>query len=109
MKCPICEKGRTTRKRVPVDRLGIFVGEFGANVCGKCGKQIFDCKEAESIEAETKKLGLWGAEESKVYKLGGNLAISIRKKIVDLLGITKDSKVMLVPYARERRIIVEIS
>ncbi|MEW5955092.1 MAG: YgiT-type zinc finger protein [Candidatus Micrarchaeota archaeon] len=107
MKCPVCEKGKLTVKEVDVVKHGIFVGHFKAEVCSACGEQIFSSPEATKIEAKMKELGLFGPEPSTVYKVGGNLAISIRKRVAQIVGATKDSKPIIIPQAKERRLIIE--
>ena len=109
MMCPICEKGKITRKVVDAVRHGIFIGHFKADVCNSCNEQIFDSKEAAKIEMRTKELGLFSAEKTSVYKIGGNLAISLKASIAKALGISKSSKPLIITQAREKRIIVELS
>ena len=104
----MCEKGMMRRLEVPVERLGVFVGIYPALVCGKCGEEIMDSPEVGKVEQKIRELGLWGSEPATVYKLGGNFAISVRKKVADLLKITKKSHVTVTPYVKARRIIVEI-
>ncbi len=108
-RCPICEKGLMQKKQVEVEKYGLKIGRFEAEICNSCGEEIFESKEALRIEAKMKALGIWSPEHATLYKIGGNFAIAIRKKIAQMLGITKDSKISLVPQERARRIIVEIS
>jgi YgiT-type zinc finger domain-containing protein len=109
MMCPICEKGKISRKVVDVVKHGIFVGHFKAEACNRCGEEIFDSKEAARIEQKMKELGLFGAEKTTIYKVGGNLAISLKAGIVKALGISKDSKPIIITQAKEKRLIVELS
>lgn len=109
MKCPICEKGVLKKQKVSVDKFGVFVGNFEAEVCTACGEQIFDSKESAKIEARIKQLGLWGAPvQSRIYKVGGNFVVSIKKKVAEALGIKRPLEVTLIPQAKNRRFVVEI-
>ncbi|MEK6954454.1 MAG: hypothetical protein AABX01_05570 [Candidatus Micrarchaeota archaeon] len=107
--CPMCPKGILHRKAVEVERYGVGIGRFAAEVCSSCGEEIFGSHEAAKIESRMKALGVWGAERASVYRLGNNFAIGIRKRIAQLLGLNKDSKVSLIPQAGAKRIIVEIN
>jgi YgiT-type zinc finger domain-containing protein len=108
MMCPICEKGKLKKETVDVVRHGIFVGHFKAEVCNTCGEQIFDSREAGRIESKMKELGLFGAEKAAVYKIGGNFAISLKASIAKALGITKNSKPIIIAQEKEKRLIVEL-
>lgn len=109
MVCPICEKGKISKKTVDVVRHGIFVGHFKAEVCNNCAEEIFDSKEAARIEMTMKELGLFGAEKAALYKIGGNIAISIKASIAKALGISKSSKPTIIAQVKEKRLIVELS
>lgn len=109
MVCPICEKGKITKKVIDVTRHGMFIGHFKAEVCSNCNEQIFDSKEAAKIETRMKELGLFGAEHASIYKIGGNLAISIKASIAKAIGISKSSKPLIITQAKEKRLIVELS
>ncbi len=93
-----------------VEKFGVPLGKFEAWVCGNCGEKIFESQEVARAEERMKQLGVWGVpQESRVYKLGGNLVISIKKKIADALGLTKNSRVLLIPEPSQKRLVVEIS
>ncbi|MFH0713435.1 MAG: YgiT-type zinc finger protein [Candidatus Micrarchaeota archaeon] len=109
MKCPICEKGSLSKKTVDGLRHGLFIGHFKALVCGSCGEQIFDEAEGRKIEKKIKEMGLWGRQESTIYKVGGNLALGIKKALADSLGLTKGKKVRVIPQISQKRFIVEVS
>jgi len=108
MICPICEKGRMSKRTVDVVRHGLFVGHFKADMCGHCHEQIFDSKVASAIEAKMKELGLFGAEKASVYKVGGNFAIALKATIAKALGVTKASKPVIITQLKEKRLIVEM-
>ncbi|MBI5036537.1 YgiT-type zinc finger protein [Candidatus Micrarchaeota archaeon] len=109
MKCPLCDGGNLKRRKVEVEKYGTPVGLFAAEVCSGCGEQIFSSKEAAKIEAAIKKLGLWGVPvPSRVYKVGGNFVISLKKKVAESLGITSPREVILVPQVNRNRLVVEV-
>ncbi len=109
MKCPMCEKGSMTKKIVDGVRHGLFLGHFKAWVCSKCGEEIFDESEGSKIEKRIKEMGLWGRQESTVYKVGGNLALGIKKSLADSLNLTKGTVARVFPQISEKRLIVEFS
>ena len=109
MKCPMCGKGKMSKEEVPVERLGVYLGSFPAWVCNKCGENIMDSKEVGEVENRIKELGLWGSEPASVYEIGGNVAISLRKKVASLMGITKKSSISVIPFVKKRRLIIEIT
>lgn len=109
MKCPMCNKGKMTVKTVDGLRHGIFLGHFKAHVCNLCKEEIYDASEAGKIEKRIKELGLWGRQESTVYKVGGNLALGIKKALANALKLSKGETARVFPQIRERRIIVEFS
>ena len=110
MTCPICEKGVLRKQKVDVEKYGEAIGMFTADVCSNCGEQIFDSHEARKIEGKTKELGLWGVpSQTRIYKVGGNFVISLKKKIAESLGITKPMDVRLIPQVKQKRIVVEVS
>ncbi len=108
MKCPICEKGKLERKTIDVVKHSVFVGHFQADVCGHCGEEIMDESEGRKLEKRFKELGLWGKQESTVYKVGGNLALGIKKSLAESLGLTKGAVVRIFPQISEKRFIVEV-
>ncbi len=109
MKCPICNKGELKKQRVAVEKYGTLIGTFKADVCSACGEQIFDSKEATKVEEKIKELGLWGAPvPTRIYKVGGNFVVSIKKKIAQALGINKPMDVILIPEAKNKRFVVEL-
>ncbi len=108
MKCPMCEKGKLQRKTIDVVRHGLFVGHFKAEVCNSCGEEIMNSSEALKVEKKFKELGLWGMQASTVYKVGGNLALGLKKALVDSLGLTKGSEVRIIPQISQKRFIVEV-
>ena len=109
MRCPICDKGSLKKKKVVVEKYGTVIGVFSADACSSCGEQIFDSKTAERIEDKIKKLGLWGLPvQSRIYKVGGNFVVSIKKKVAQALGINKPTEVLLIPQPKHKRFVVEV-
>ena len=47
MECPICEKGKLTRKKVDYNYKDWHFGKYDADVCNKCGESFFT-EEASS-------------------------------------------------------------
>lgn len=96
------------KKVVDVVRHGIFIGHFEAEVCGSCAEEIFDSKEAKKIEQKMKELGLFGAETTSVYQIGGNVAIALKASVAKALGISKASKPRIIAQEKEKRLIIEL-
>lgn len=103
----MCEKGKMTKQIVDTIRYGIFIGHFKAETCSNCNEQIFGSKEAKKIEQRMLELGLFGREKAAIYKIGGNLAIGLKANLVKALGLTKNSKPIIITQAKEKRFIVE--
>ena len=105
----MCEKGKMSVKTVDGERHGVFLGHFKAHVCNVCREEIFDASEVAKIEKKMKELGLWGVQQSTVYKVGGNLALGIKKALADALKLSKGEQARVFPQIKQRRIIVEFS
>lgn len=110
MKCSFCEKGELKKQKVSVDKFGSHVGFFNAEVCNACGEQVFDSAEACRIEKKIQELGMWGVPvPSRIYKVGGNFVVSIRKTVAVALGINKPANVRIIPQAGQKRFTVELA
>ncbi|MFH1247116.1 MAG: hypothetical protein V1644_01930 [Candidatus Micrarchaeota archaeon] len=109
MKCPTCSTGRMKEKLVRFSKSGLFVGIFRTLVCDLCGEEVFNSNTAGKMEKKLKQIGLWGSSKSKVYKIKGNLAIEINKTAARTVGLTKKSRVKLIPDIAQKRIIIEIT
>lgn len=110
MTCPICESGTLRKRKVAVEKYGVAVGEFEAEVCTKCGEQIFSEKEAARIESKITSLDLWGNPvDSRIYKVGGNFVVSIKKTVAKTMGIDRPVGVRLIPQAKKHQLIVELA
>ncbi len=97
MKCIMCG-GKTIKRNVDYREYGIYLGNFKADVCGKCGETYFDEETAEKIQAKSKELGLFGlAKKAKVAEIGNSIAIRIPKEIAEFLNLKKGKEVTILP------------
>ena len=100
MKCIICG-GQTNRKVTEYKEFGVPLGNFKADVCGKCGETYFDEKIAEEIQQKSKKMGLFGlTKKAKIAEIGNSIAIRIPKEIAEFLGLKKGSEVTIFPKGK---------
>ena len=106
MRCPVCEKGNLRKGRVKESMFGVFLGEFQAEICTKCGESFTDEKTTKEIEELAKKKGLWGlGKKTKITKTGNSLAIRIPKEIVEFLNLKEGKEAYIHP--EKNRIIIE--
>ena len=107
MKCPICENGELKKSKIKESMFGVYLGEFSANVCNKCGESFTDSFTTKRIEAAAKKKGVWGlANVTKITKTGNSLAVRIPKKIVDYLNLKNGEEIYIHP--EHKKVILEI-
>ncbi len=52
--------GEVTNKKVNFDLYGINLGKFEAEICKKCGEELFSEEVSKEIDKSAKKRGLWG-------------------------------------------------
>ena len=96
-KCEECE-GKFVRKKVEFIMYGINLGNFPADVCTKCGEELFDEKTSEEIDKVAKEKGLWGlARKVKIVKIGNSLAVRIPKVLSDFLGLKEGKEALIRP------------
>lgn len=110
MKRTICEEcsGKIVEKKVEFKIYGESLGFFPAEVCTKCGEEIFDEKTSDAIDNVAKKKGLWGLDaHATVTQVGSSLALVINKKITEFLKLKKGEQVYIHPE-NKRRIIIEV-
>ncbi len=110
MERKICEEcgSKINKKLVDYMLLGTNLGKFEAEVCSKCGEQVFDENIFSKIEKKAKELGLWGLQAKvKINQVGNSLAVTITKPISDFLKLKKGKDVFIYPEDRHR-LIVEI-
>ncbi len=102
MKCPICGKGILKKKKIREEMFGVYLGEFPADVCARCGESFTDIKTTKRIEEMAKKKGIWGLGiKTKITKTGNSLAIRIPKKIADFLKLRKGEETYIHPDANK--------
>ena len=110
MERKICEEcgGKIDKKQVDYLLLGQNLGKFEAEVCNKCGEQVFDENVSDKIEKKSKELGLWGLHAKvKVNQLGNSIAVTVTKPISEFLKLKKGKDVLIYPE-NKNRLIVEI-
>ena len=107
-KCEECG-GKIVARIVDYDYLGEHIGRFPAEVCTKCGEEVFDESVSRKIEAYVKAKGLYGlGAASRVGVAGSSLVIRVTKKLADFLGLRKGSEVHVYPESKQR-VVIEIS
>jgi len=107
VKCPICEKGILRKEKTKKTMFGVYLGEFPAEICNKCGESFTDSKTTQKIEDAAKKKGIWGlGAQTKITKTGNSLAVRIPKKVVDYLKIETGKEVYIHPDGR--KLIIEV-
>ena|SRR3989338_6047687 len=105
--CEECD-GKLIKKSVEFKLYGESVGFFPAEVCTKCGEEVFDEATSDKIDEKAKEKGLWGLGSSaKVTQVGSSIALIINKKIADFLGLKRGEEVYIHPE-NKRRIVIEI-
>ena len=110
MKRNTCEEcgGKIVKKNIEFKLYGELVGFFPAEVCTKCGEEIFDEKTSDQIDEAAKKKGLWGlGADAKIIKVGSSAAVVINKKIIQFLGLKKGEEVYVHPETK-RKLVIEI-
>lgn len=107
-KCEECG-GKIVKKKVDYIFLGENLGKFEAEICCKCGEQVFDEDVTKKISIIAKKKGLYGlAAKSKINQVGNSVAVTIASKIAKFANLKKGEEVRVYPENRHR-LIVEIS
>ena len=88
IKCPICEEGILRKGKIKEEMFGVFLGEFPADICDKCGESFTDSDITKKIEELAKQKGIWGlGVKTKITKTGNSLAIRIPKKLADFANL----------------------
>jgi hypothetical protein len=101
LKCSECG-GKVIKKKVDFSMYGVSLGKFDAEVCSKCGEELFDEETSKKIDESAKKKGLWGLEaQTKVGKAGDSLIIRVNKKIADFYGLKQGEEVTIAPKDKE--------
>lgn len=85
---------------------GVYLGDFPAEICTKCGESFTDEKTTKSIEEEAKKRGIWGlGKKTKITKTGNSLAVRIPNEIVKFLDLKEGEEAYIHP--EKNKIIIE--
>ena len=105
--CEECN-GKIEKKLVDYILLGKNLGKFPAEVCMKCGEQVFDESVSDKIEKKAKRFGLWGLQAKvKVNQVGNSIAVTVTKPISEFLNLRKGKDVLIYPE-NKNKLIVEI-
>ena len=108
MKRKTCEecRGKIARKMVDYILLGENLGKFPADVCAKCGEQVFDEEVSEKIDVIAKQKGLWGLQaKTRVGKIGNSFNVLINSKIAKFLELKKGEEVVVYPESKNKLVI----
>ncbi len=103
-----CEEcgGKIVKKKVDYNYLGEFIGKFDAEVCIKCGEEVFDEAVSDKIEKIVKEKGLYGlSARTKIGKVGSSLDVKINKRIAEFMDIKKGELVNIYPENKKKLII----
>lgn len=106
MNCPVCEKGVLKQGKIKEHMFGVYLGEFPAEICSKCGESFTDEATTRKIEEAAKKKGVWGLSAvTKITKTGNSLAVRIPKKIADYLKLQNGEEAYIHPESN--RLVIE--
>lgn len=101
-KCDECS-GKIMKKNVEFKLYGESLGFFPAEVCSKCGEEVFDEQTSDLIDESAKKKNLWGLEaKARVTQVGSSIALIINKRIAQFLGLKKGEEVYVHPESRNK-------
>jgi len=103
MKCLNCGSNSVKKKKVDFKVYGISMGKFDAEVCPKCGEEVFDEAVSDKIDESAKERGLWGLESrGRIGKAGDGLVIRVNKKLAEFLELEKGKEITLVPESKHK-------
>ena len=106
MKCPICNKGTLKENKIKETMFVVYLGEFPARLCTKCGESFTDEKTTKEIELAAKEKGIWRlGKKTKITKSGNSLAIRIPKDIIKFLDLKEGSEAYIHP--EKNKLIIE--
>ena len=106
MRCPICEKGVLKKGKIKESMFGVYLGEFPAEICTKCGESFTDSKTMREIEEIAKRKGIWGlAKRTKITRTGNSLAVRIPKDIVNFLKLKEGEEAYIHP--EDHKLVIE--
>ena len=100
MQCPMCKKGVLKRGRIKENMFGVYLGEFPADICSKCGESFTDAETTRKIEEAAKRRGIWGmGVKTRITRTGNSLAVRIPKKLADFLKLKEGEDAYIHPDA----------
>ncbi len=106
MKCPICEKGVLKKGKIKETMFGIYLGEFPADICSKCGESFTDQETTRKIQQIAKEKGIWGlGKKTKITKTGNSLAVRIPKDIAHFLELKEGKEAYIHP--EDKKLVIE--
>ncbi len=106
MKCPVCGKGTLRVGTVRETMFGVYLGEFPAEICTRCGESFTDEKTTRAIEAIAKKKNIWGlGRKTRITRTGNSLAVRIPKEIAKFLKLKEGKEAYIHPESD--RLIIE--
>ena len=104
-KCDECS-GKLVEKSVDFKMFGVSIGKFPAEVCTKCGEEVFTEEVSEKIDAAAKGKDLFGlAAKTTVGKSGDSLDIRISKKVAEFVNLQKGQTVLVAPEGKNKIVI----
>ncbi|MBI2664424.1 YgiT-type zinc finger protein [Candidatus Woesearchaeota archaeon] len=104
-KCDECG-GKLVDRQVDFGMFGVSLGKFPAEVCTKCGEEVFTEETSAKIDGAAKEKGLYGlAASTTVGKSGDSLDIRISKKVAEFVNLQKGQTVMVHPEGKNRIVI----
>lgn len=104
-KCDECG-GKLVEKNVDFNMFDVMLGKFPAEVCSKCGEEVFTEETSAKIDTVAKEKGLYGlAASTTVGKSGDSLDIRINKRIAEFVNLQKGQTVMVHPEGKNRIVI----
>ena len=102
-KCPMCEKGSLTRKKMDETMFGVNLGKFQEWVCNNCGESFTDENTTQAIIDHAKQKGIWGlGKKVRVVKSGNSLVVRIPKEIADFMGLEKGQELFIRPEGKSK-------
>ena len=104
----MCGKGTLKEGKIKEEMFGVYLGDFKALICNKCGESFTDEKVTELIQKTAKAKGVWGlGKKTKITKTGNSLAIRIPKEIANFLNLKNGSEAYIHPD--KNKLIIESS
>ena len=84
----------------------VLLGKFLAQVCTRCGEEVFSEETSDEIERITKEKGLYALEARTKIGVSGNcLDIRVNQKIANFLSLRKGKEVVIYPESKNKLIV----